>query len=332
LLEKQPEARFSSGTELAGALSAPEAVEVDASASAPLPRQVVDANLPTAVSRIADGQDPSHAPTLLASSERPTVPRPKQRSRYAWIGASISLVGVVALIAFMSRNDTTGSRNYETGNSTSTAGNGVGNGVDAGLTRELEQPDAQVLAQGPLDDDIDAAGILADVATLFEQKKWVEAGLRAQDLFKTGMPRDRIAEILATQQVAATGDVQRQVTDLVEAGECADASRLAKRFELGWGKLAQRAKQLASKCTSDEGDGDMMELLAEALTEGRPAEAVMHCQKQKTLTHDMRMVCALAACTVKNERLQKTWSVRLTSDELKQIAQLCKAGVGAVAH
>ena len=319
LLEKNPEARFSSGAELAAALSAPAVSDVDAAASAPLPQQVVDPYLPTAVSmrpqipaRITnDATAPPPPPPTPA-----TAPR-KSRTRWAWLGASVSLVGVLALVVAVKGVGSNDGANR----GPSTSGGGLQQDMfDADLrTREQPAVDASTDNAQP-----DGGDIVAEVVKLMRESKWIEAGIRARDLEATGMTRAHIAQILESGASAAASAVEQQVDDLVGNDDCGGAMRLAQRFEDGWGKVANRALLMARGCFLGDDDEDVAyDKILEAYAEGSPQAALALCEKNKAMPDQMNLACAFIACASKSP-LQKKYIAKLGPDDRAKATEMCK--------
>ena len=343
LLEKHPDARFSSAAEVAAALSTPEATEVDAAASAPLPRQVVDADLATAVSRIEEPSVPPRiparittdpplsplAPTEVApntqrvsTDSQATIARPpKRRTRWAWLGASVGLLGTLAIVVAVAQQDAARAPRADDTHSGKLAVAHDAASADAEPLRPIEANFGGSDAERAEPDELDA------LVGAIEKQDWLLAGALAQKARKNGQPALVIERLVSPHARQAAKEMERRMMELAAADKCLTARAEAMQFQLGWGsKVAGGTMRLAATCDErSEDDREHGDLVVEAFGEDRFRDAVALCKQRSTMTSDLRVVCVKSACAIKQVELARKWTKSLSLTDQTKVLNECLA-------
>jgi len=342
LLEKNPDARFSSAAEVAAALATPDASEVDAAASAPLPRQVVDADLATAVSRIDESVPPRNpvrstadpplsplAPTEVApktqrvsTDSQATLARPpRRRTRWAWLGASVGLLGTLAIVVAVAQDTAREPRTDTPIRNLAVVGD-AGPGDAASVGPAEAKDDDQDAERDPGDG-------LAALQLAITEKDWLRAGELSKQLRSRDLPPEVIERLTEPVAKQAAKDMERRMKQLVAAGECDTALAEAMRFSSGWGKVAGGTMRIVESCEDrSEADEAFSEDLVEAYQAGRYAAVIAKCKKRSSMKSSLRAICVLSACASKQPELAKKWTKSLgLTDQATVLSECLENGV-----
>ncbi len=342
LLEKNPGDRFPSGEVLAAALADPDVVEVDAAASAPLPRQHVTSDLATAVSRVSDDSmrstliSPGHAPTV----ERIPLADEPPRRRWAWIGAAGLLftgAGVAAyLVAHEPAQPTADARTPVLADAALAAAPDAFL-VDAARSDIWAEPvrafaDAGFVQPPPVPNDRPLTPKEAAAQKAYDamqvaarEKRWLDVAREAKKVRANIANDDEIDGFSDAYDEAIDHAMQHfagKVDELVTRGECQRARIVVGQFEQAFGrKAAADLNVLLTACQSTATPARSQQpSIRDLFRAGRHAEAVQACIEHEPTDDAARYYCALSSCEVKDKERARTFSLAIRDRNLSNNA------------